>query len=132
MEIKTENIINLAVGGAVLFGTVWLISRAWSTGQEKKSSATGLRDSFSLGARVPDAIQTAKPQDLPKDRYECIRTGHVWEGGMVTYTGGNQEAMSYSEFFNLCDKSVKIVGNDNRPIGNVMARTSGRGVSGRR
>lgn len=31
--MKTENIINLAVGGVVLFGAVWLVSKAWRTGQ---------------------------------------------------------------------------------------------------
>jgi hypothetical protein len=28
-----ENLIQVAVGVAVLFGTVWLISRAWKKGQ---------------------------------------------------------------------------------------------------
>lgn len=32
--MKTENIVNLAVGGAVLFGTIWLISRGWKLGQK--------------------------------------------------------------------------------------------------
>lgn len=122
--MKTENIVNLAVGGAVLFGTVWLISKAWSTGQEKKSSATGLRNSFAVSDRVPDAIRTAKPQDLPQDRYKCLRTGHVWEGGVVTYSNGGESAMDWSEFRKLCGNLVVAVGGDNRPLNNVMARTS--------
>jgi len=31
--MKKENIINTALGVVVLFGTVWLISRAWKKGQ---------------------------------------------------------------------------------------------------
>jgi len=31
--MKNSNIINTVLGVAVLFGTVWLISRAWKKGQ---------------------------------------------------------------------------------------------------
>jgi hypothetical protein len=31
--MKNVNIVNTAVGVAILFGTVWLISRAWKKGQ---------------------------------------------------------------------------------------------------
>lgn len=29
-----KNLISIAVGAAVLFGTVWLASKAWKTGQK--------------------------------------------------------------------------------------------------
>jgi hypothetical protein len=31
--METKNIVGTAIGIAVLFGTVWLISRAWKAGQ---------------------------------------------------------------------------------------------------
>lgn len=34
MENNKSNLINIAVGIAVLFGTVWLVSKAWKKGQE--------------------------------------------------------------------------------------------------
>lgn len=34
MENNKSNFINIAVGIAVLFGTVWLVSKAWKKGQE--------------------------------------------------------------------------------------------------
>ncbi len=43
--MKTTNLINLAVGGAVLFGTVWLVSKAWSKGQADKSKNSDNVDS---------------------------------------------------------------------------------------
>jgi hypothetical protein len=36
--MKKENIINTVVGVAVLFGTVWLISKAWKLGQKDKNT----------------------------------------------------------------------------------------------
>jgi hypothetical protein len=36
--MKKENIINTVVGVAVLFGTVWLISKAWKLGQKDKKT----------------------------------------------------------------------------------------------
>jgi hypothetical protein len=41
--MKNSNIINTAVGVAILFGTVWLISRAWKKGQETKSGFIGVK-----------------------------------------------------------------------------------------
>lgn len=32
--MKTGNIINVVVGVLILFGTVWLISKAWKIGQK--------------------------------------------------------------------------------------------------
>jgi hypothetical protein len=32
--METKNIVGTVVGIAVLFGTVWLISRAWKAGQK--------------------------------------------------------------------------------------------------
>lgn len=32
-EEKNNNILNTVIGIAVLFGTVWLVSRAWKKGQ---------------------------------------------------------------------------------------------------
>ena len=34
MEASTKNIVGTAIGIAVLFGTVWLISKAWKAGQK--------------------------------------------------------------------------------------------------
>lgn len=34
MDNNKSNLINIAVGIAVLFGTVWLVSKAWKKGQE--------------------------------------------------------------------------------------------------
>jgi len=43
--MKKENIINLAVGAVVLFGTVYLISKAWKLGQkDKKTVSVSLPD----------------------------------------------------------------------------------------
>ena len=36
--MKKDNIINIAVGAVVLFGTVYLISKAWKLGQKDKKS----------------------------------------------------------------------------------------------
>ena len=32
--MENKNIVGTAIGVAVLFGTVWLISRAWKAGQK--------------------------------------------------------------------------------------------------
>jgi hypothetical protein len=32
--MESKNIVGTAIGIAVLFGTVWLISRAWKAGQK--------------------------------------------------------------------------------------------------
>ena len=32
--MESKNIVGTAIGVAVLFGTVWLISRAWKAGQK--------------------------------------------------------------------------------------------------
>jgi hypothetical protein len=44
--MKKENIINLAVGLAVIFGTTYLISKAWKLGQrDKKTTLETISDS---------------------------------------------------------------------------------------
>ena len=50
--MKTENIINLAVGGAILFGTVWIVSKAWNKGQEEKSNFLGKKLRFNRKANT--------------------------------------------------------------------------------
>jgi hypothetical protein len=32
--MESKNIVGTAIGIAVLFGTVWLVSRAWKAGQK--------------------------------------------------------------------------------------------------
>jgi hypothetical protein len=36
--LKNQNIINLAIGLVVLFGTTYLISKAWKLGQRDKKA----------------------------------------------------------------------------------------------
>jgi hypothetical protein len=43
--MKKENIINMAVGLLVIFGTTYLISKAWKLGQKDKSKSTNTIDS---------------------------------------------------------------------------------------
>ena len=44
--MKNENIINIAVGLAVIFGTTYLISKAWKLGQkDKKTMSIDMPDS---------------------------------------------------------------------------------------
>lgn len=44
--MKKENIINLAVGLVVIFGTTYLISKAWKLGQtNKKTTSVNISDS---------------------------------------------------------------------------------------
>jgi hypothetical protein len=44
--MKKENIINIAVGLVVIFGTTYLISKAWKLGQkDKKTTSIDVSDS---------------------------------------------------------------------------------------
>jgi hypothetical protein len=44
--MKKENIINIAVGLVVIFGTTYLISKAWKLGQkDKKTTSVNISDS---------------------------------------------------------------------------------------
>jgi hypothetical protein len=72
--MKTENIINLAVGGAVLFGAVWLVSKAWKkgqgNGQETMSEFRGKR---------------ANPRG-----FAGLNRGVSPSGGVIKSSGGSQ------------------------------------------
>lgn len=103
--MKTENIINLAVGGAVLFGTVWLVSKAWRKGQEEKSEFSGkkratkrrgnTRGFAGLNRGISPSGNVIRAGE---DTYNCVHGGASWTNGTVTYPDGSQEDMDFGNF----------------------------------
>lgn len=100
--MKTENIINLAVGGAVLFGTVWLVSKAWRKGQgsqEEKSEFRGKRANPRGFAGLNRGISpSGNVIRAGGDTYNCVHGGASWTNGTVTYPDGSQEDMDFGNF----------------------------------
>ena len=101
--MKTENIINLAVGGAVLFGAVWLVSKAWrkgqGNGQETMSEFRGKRAKSTgfagLNRGVSPSGNVIKAGD---DTYNCVNGGASWQNGTVTYADGTSENVDFGYF----------------------------------